>query len=595
MITNMSMPLYSEFSYADTVKSTTVTDEKLSSISKNEKDVDFNKPYERCDKLDDDVPSFAPPFSYSEKPTKCFDDVEVASTRTACMVSQRDHHFEKDVLLVYDPEQDYYNAQKLKELIQPQNLEVVDFANERRPGRTDQLALTILMESCKYTLFVVTRNFMKNVWLKFKVDMAIQAMLEYEEKRYSVVVIVMDSLSSRELPLELRMLCPIFQCERFFEERLKKAFEDFPFGKVKKQNSESAKSPTKQDLSSERLLCHPVDESRLEPFGSLSQPSSCQAGPFGTHHYISSVPSEKKSDDTFTNNLSNKTYSTHLSSGVGRISSNFQHGHVICTTQTSTTHSTSSETLATSSILTGRVPQEHVENSPLQAGSFSFNDLSGRGSITQNSTGRRQPVESVEPPSYERGGGPLSSYGVTSSESFKSGGAVTKPAILKDEDVDKEDANDQDIYSAPSNISEENFHVCSSSRPSPVQVVTQIRSPDVILALEQLPSIDDSLEDITIEISTNDISVPRHLEVPNATRQDETRNSNFAVNHANLHAESLPSSCATTVNNAGSSLADSAFQASTSQFSSDRESSFLDSFKHSLSRFAQKIRPKKGD
>ena len=66
---------------------------------------------------------------------------------------------------------------------------------------------------------------MKNVWLKFKVDMAIQAMLEYEEKRYSVVVIVMDSLSSRELPLELRMLCPIFQCERFFEERLKKAFE----------------------------------------------------------------------------------------------------------------------------------------------------------------------------------------------------------------------------------------------------------------------------------------------------------------------------------------------------------------------------------
>lgn len=76
------------------------------------------------------------------------------------------------------------------------------------------------------TIKIFYRNFINNFWHKFKADMAIQDMVDNEHKQYTVVVVVMDmELKSHHLPLDLKTLSPIYQSERYFENRISKAFK----------------------------------------------------------------------------------------------------------------------------------------------------------------------------------------------------------------------------------------------------------------------------------------------------------------------------------------------------------------------------------
>nr|CAB3262726.1 uncharacterized protein LOC100182356 [Phallusia mammillata] len=155
----------------------------------------------------------------------------VASYGTAMPItSSLMHNFDYDVLLIYDPDTDYYSAQDLLQQIEPQNLKIFDFAKECPPGASQRQVFAGALNACKYTCIVVTRNFINNFWLKFKADMAIENMMENEHKQYTLVVVVMDmALKSQHLPLDLKTLCPIFQSERFFKNRIAKAFEGIPF------------------------------------------------------------------------------------------------------------------------------------------------------------------------------------------------------------------------------------------------------------------------------------------------------------------------------------------------------------------------------
>ena len=55
--------------------------------------------------------------------------------------------------------------------------------------------------------------------------MAIHNMLHKQDKRYTVIVVVVDyHLEKKDLPLELQTLSPILISERFYENRLSSAF-----------------------------------------------------------------------------------------------------------------------------------------------------------------------------------------------------------------------------------------------------------------------------------------------------------------------------------------------------------------------------------
>ena len=55
--------------------------------------------------------------------------------------------------------------------------------------------------------------------------MAIQNMLQNEDKRYTVIVIVLDiDMKLHDLPLELQTLSPILRSERYYDSRLAIAF-----------------------------------------------------------------------------------------------------------------------------------------------------------------------------------------------------------------------------------------------------------------------------------------------------------------------------------------------------------------------------------
>jgi len=55
--------------------------------------------------------------------------------------------------------------------------------------------------------------------------MAIQDMIQNEHKQHTLVVVVMDRmLKQNQLPLDLQTLSPIYISERYFHDRISKAF-----------------------------------------------------------------------------------------------------------------------------------------------------------------------------------------------------------------------------------------------------------------------------------------------------------------------------------------------------------------------------------
>ncbi|XP_076808282.1 uncharacterized protein LOC143451541 isoform X2 [Clavelina lepadiformis] len=189
------------------------------------------------DKFSDDGLFGAKPCPYKQKPTKYKDENDDESEYDSKIFPNRPYSFDNDVLCVYDSEKnfDYEKAQKIMKRFSDRKLKVIDYAKSLQPGWTKVEAVRSLMESCKYTCFVVTRNFFSSLWLKFKADMAIQAMLECKGKQYTVIVIVMDDMEAEDLPLEFQTLSPIFEKERYFENRLQNACKDFSICKPKKR------------------------------------------------------------------------------------------------------------------------------------------------------------------------------------------------------------------------------------------------------------------------------------------------------------------------------------------------------------------------
>nr|XP_002128758.1 uncharacterized protein LOC100182356 [Ciona intestinalis] len=189
-----------------------------------------------------------PSYSYKQDKHDFGIPSSVSSYRSA-EPSSGDVGFQHDVLLIYDPDTDYYQAEELRKAIEPQQLRIFDFAKDCPSGGAQSTFLESAFKTCKYTCIVVTRSFISNFWLKFKTDMAIQDMLQNQHKRYSVVVVVMDlMLKSHDLPLDLQTLTPIFQSSRFFQNKISKAFQGMPFPVPNSGNfSNSFKSVSMQD------------------------------------------------------------------------------------------------------------------------------------------------------------------------------------------------------------------------------------------------------------------------------------------------------------------------------------------------------------
>uniref|UniRef100_H2Z8U3 TIR domain-containing protein n=1 Tax=Ciona savignyi TaxID=51511 RepID=H2Z8U3_CIOSA len=134
-------------------------------------------------------------------------------------------NFQYDVLLIYDPDTDFYAAQDLVKQIEHQQLRIFDFARDCPAGGAQRHFLEKALETSRYICIVVTRNFISNFWLKFKTDMAIQFMLQNEHMHYSVIVVVMDRLlKQHDLPLDLQTLTPIFLSSPFYEIKISRAF-----------------------------------------------------------------------------------------------------------------------------------------------------------------------------------------------------------------------------------------------------------------------------------------------------------------------------------------------------------------------------------
>lgn len=134
--------------------------------------------------------------------------------------------YEYDVLLIYDPEENDYYVERLLEFLEPQKLSIFDFLKESPPGIPQRKFLQHVLEICRYTCIVITRKFITNYWLQLKTDMTIQNMLDKGDKLYSVIGVVMDHAIKREhLPLDLATLSPLFCYEKYFENRMKLAFD----------------------------------------------------------------------------------------------------------------------------------------------------------------------------------------------------------------------------------------------------------------------------------------------------------------------------------------------------------------------------------
>lgn len=296
-------------------------------------------------------------------------------------LSQLSIPYQFDVLLLYDPEDHPSYLENLMEYLAPQDLKIYDFNRDAPPGLPAQKVLQNSLRLCRYTCIMITQRFISNFWLQFRTDMSIQDMLDNQEKLYSVIVVVMDcNVKRTDLPLDLATLSPLFITDRFFVDRIKRAFsKTMPFP----PSVPASSSFSKQGISSRRQPPRYSDIAREVHLASSKAKSDTKDKYFHTtsnRHHTPSVHRNSKPQTFQDTNIKSVVHSA---------------------TAKGSSHSTSEPT--------SHLPTEHSDHTYLFPHSMFpstsievshqlsiGHSIQRASSVTISSTGSRQPQEGVE-------------------------------------------------------------------------------------------------------------------------------------------------------------------------------------------------------